>query len=199
MPSRPEARYRDVLAVPLTRRPLFPGVLMPVTVDDPKLVAALRQAVAESRAAGGGQPYVGAFLKREAAAAEGGATSTATTTAAAPLLDLRTSSGGSQGSSSSSSLSAAAADDLHEVGTFAQIHTLALSSSSSSGLEGDGEAGGGGGSAQLLLLGHRRLRRTGVVDQAAPELSSEAAMSVMDIKHSERGILLLFIILSQSG
>lgn len=139
---------------------------MPVTVDDPALVQALRAAVAESRRNGGGQPYVGAFLKRDAAAAaaagaapspspspspvaaeEGGA-------AAAPLLDLRTS--GSEGSSSSS-----AADDLHEVGTFAQIHTLALSSSS--GLE-EGE---GTGSAQLLLLGHRRLRRTGVVPAGA--------------------------------
>ena len=163
VPSRPEARYREVLAVPLARRPLFPGVLMPVTIDDPKLVAALRQAVAESRAAGGGQPYVGAFLKRGAvsssspsAATEG--TAAAAAAAATPLLDLRT-------SSESSSSSSAAAEDLHEVGTVAQIHTLALSSSSSSSGSGGGiEEGGEGcaGSAQLLLLGHRRLRRTGV-------------------------------------
>lgn len=170
VPSRPEARYRDVLAVPLTRRPLFPGVLMPVTVDDPRLVAALRQAVAESRAAGGGQPYVGAFLRRESSAAAGaGATASAEGAMApsttAPLLDLRTSEGGS------SSPSSAAADDLHEVGTFAQIHTLALSSSS--GLE-EGE---GAGSAQLLLLGHRRLRRTGVVANAAEAAAAAEAGS----------------------
>jgi len=135
---------------------------MPVTVDDPGLVAALRRAVAEARAAGGGQPYVGAFLKKEAAAAAGfssAAEGGGEATAAAALLDLRTSS--TEGSSSSSS---AAADDLHEVGTFAQIHTLALSSSS--GIE-EGE---GVGSAQLLLLGHRRLRRTGVfVGEPGPD------------------------------
>ena len=170
MPSRPEARYREVLAVPLPRRPLFPGVLMPVTVDDPLLVAALRRAVAESRAAGGGQPYVGAFLKRDAlavAAAEGGEAATAPATTE-PLLDLRPSGGTESSSPSADAAAAAADDDLHEVGTFAQIHTLALSSSS--GLE---EGEGGAGSAQLLLLGHRRLRRTGVV--AAAPLAGDGA------------------------
>ncbi|CAI7917874.1 unnamed protein product [Closterium sp. NIES-53] len=51
---RPE-HYPKVLAIPLTRRPLFPGFYVPVIVKNPKLVAALQALKAQ------GTPYVGAF------------------------------------------------------------------------------------------------------------------------------------------
>lgn len=41
VPSSPELRYREVLAVPLPRRPLFPGGIIPVTVHNPALVQEL--------------------------------------------------------------------------------------------------------------------------------------------------------------
>jgi hypothetical protein len=41
VPTTPESRHRDVLAVPLPRRPLFPGGIMPVTVQNPRLIKEL--------------------------------------------------------------------------------------------------------------------------------------------------------------
>jgi hypothetical protein len=41
VPSTPESRYREVLAVPLPRRPLFPGGIMPVTIQNNKLIKEL--------------------------------------------------------------------------------------------------------------------------------------------------------------
>lgn len=38
MSNSAEMRYREVLAVSLPRRPLFPGGLMPVSVQDKKLI-----------------------------------------------------------------------------------------------------------------------------------------------------------------
>lgn len=41
VPSSPEGRYREILAVPLPRRPLFPGGLMPVNITSNKLIKEL--------------------------------------------------------------------------------------------------------------------------------------------------------------
>lgn len=41
VPNSPEARFRDVLAIPVQRRPLFPGVIMPVLVKDNKVIKEL--------------------------------------------------------------------------------------------------------------------------------------------------------------
>jgi hypothetical protein len=56
---------------------------------------------------------------------------------------------GADSSSSSSEGGASGADNLYEVGTFAQVHTM---------MSGDSPD-----SAQLLLLGHRRLKRGATV------------------------------------
>ena len=50
--------HPQVLVVPLERRPLMPGVIMPVRIFDEKLIAELEEM--KSR----GQAYVGAFLKK---------------------------------------------------------------------------------------------------------------------------------------
>jgi ATP-dependent Lon protease len=120
VPSSPEARVRQVLAVPLPRRPLFPGVLTPVTVDNPRLVERLLDLKRD-----GGQAYVGAFLRRDGDAV-----------AASAAADAATAGG------------VLSTDDLHPVGTLASVHTLAA----------------GDGGAQLLLLGHRRVRSTRVIE-----------------------------------
>ncbi|CAN1161608.1 Lon protease homolog 1, mitochondrial [Linum perenne] len=60
VPSNPRPEdYLTVLALPLPHRPLFPGFYMPITVKDPKLMAALQEA--RKRQA----PYAGAFLLKD--------------------------------------------------------------------------------------------------------------------------------------
>ncbi|WWC88496.1 ATP-dependent protease La [Kwoniella dendrophila CBS 6074] len=51
--------YPQVLAVPITHRPLFPGFYKAVTVRSPTVIKAIRELQAK------GQPYVGAFLLKD--------------------------------------------------------------------------------------------------------------------------------------
>lgn len=51
--------YPRVLAIPITKRPLFPGFYKAVTVRDPNVVAAIQDMIKR------GQPYIGAFLFKD--------------------------------------------------------------------------------------------------------------------------------------
>lgn len=57
-PSVPDV-YPQVLAIPLGKRPLFPGFYKAVTIRDPNVIAALHEMMRR------GQPYVGAFLFKD--------------------------------------------------------------------------------------------------------------------------------------
>ncbi len=57
-PSIPEV-YPQVLALPIVRRPLFPGFYKAVVIKDPHVTAAVKELMKR------GQPYVGAFLLRD--------------------------------------------------------------------------------------------------------------------------------------
>lgn len=57
-PTVPEV-YPQVLAVPIARRPLFPGFYKAVVVKDPNVTAAIKDLMKR------GQPYVGAFLLKD--------------------------------------------------------------------------------------------------------------------------------------
>lgn len=57
-PTVPEV-YPQVLAIPIASRPLFPGFYKAVTINDPKVVAAITELLRR------GQPYVGAFLFKD--------------------------------------------------------------------------------------------------------------------------------------
>jgi hypothetical protein len=57
-PSVPE-HYPQVLALPITRRPLFPGFYKAVVIRNPAVVAAIKEMMKR------GQPYLGAFLLKE--------------------------------------------------------------------------------------------------------------------------------------
>ncbi|KAI8064429.1 ATP-dependent protease La [Gongronella butleri] len=57
-PSVPEI-YPQVLALPIARRPLFPGFYKAVVVKDPHVTAAIKELLKR------GQPYVGAFLLKD--------------------------------------------------------------------------------------------------------------------------------------
>lgn len=59
-PSIPEF-YPQVLALPITRRPLFPGFYKAVTITSPSVIKAIRELLAH------GQPYIGAFLLKDSA------------------------------------------------------------------------------------------------------------------------------------
>lgn len=94
-------RHPTVLAVPLTRRPLLPGILLPVRVRDERLIAELEDM------RGQGAAYVGAFLVRAGPSGR------------PPLGDP------ASGEPPPPPLEAAS---LHDVGTFAAVHHVARAS-----------------------------------------------------------------------
>ena len=57
-PSIPEI-YPQVMAIPIAKRPLFPGFYKAITVRDPNVIAAIQEMLRR------GQPYVGAFLFKD--------------------------------------------------------------------------------------------------------------------------------------
>ncbi|WEW59596.1 ATP-dependent Lon protease pim1 [Emydomyces testavorans] len=57
-PSIPDV-YPQVMAIPIARRPLFPGFYKAITIKDPNVVAAIQEMMKR------GQPYVGAFLLKD--------------------------------------------------------------------------------------------------------------------------------------
>ena len=152
-----------MLAVPLTRRPLLPGILMPVRVRSDRLVAELEEMKLR------GQTYVGCFYVKDAAAlaaAEGRSAEEEeeeeeTEVDEAEELGLGPSAkpppseplgGAAQPGTPVAPevvelVGEAAAEHLHEYGTFAQVHGIHKFES---------------GGATLMLMGHRRLRRVGV-------------------------------------
>ncbi|KAI3429896.1 hypothetical protein D9Q98_010207 [Chlorella vulgaris] len=142
VPNNPESRYREVLAVPLAMKPLFPGGIMPVTVTNNRLIKELMEQRRQ-----GAQAYVGAFMRRSADV-RGAAAAASGTSEVEDLL-------GTAESSPNGVLAGAEADGedpsqlLHSVGTFAQVHTIVPHDQG----------------AQLLLLGHRRIEQTGLVDR----------------------------------
>ena len=143
MPNSPEHRYREVLAVPVSRRPLFPGGILPVMVTDNNIIKELVEIRRQ-----GAQAYVGAFLRKsENGSGTGGdASSTAASLSLDNILESESGEGGIGSEGKKEEESPLSADDLHSIGTFAQVHTIVPH-----------EKG-----TQLLLLGHRRLRATGV-------------------------------------
>ena len=60
-PSVPEV-YPQVMAIPIAKRPLFPGFYKAVTIRDPNVSSAIQEMMKR------GQPYVGAFLFKDEAA-----------------------------------------------------------------------------------------------------------------------------------
>ncbi|KIW16800.1 ATP-dependent protease La [Exophiala spinifera] len=57
-PTVPEI-YPQVMAIPIAKRPLFPGFYKAITIRDPNVVAAITEMMKR------GQPYVGAFLFKD--------------------------------------------------------------------------------------------------------------------------------------
>ena len=54
--------YPQVMAIPIAKRPLFPGFYKAVTIRDPNVAAAIQEMMKR------GQPYIGAFLFKDEAA-----------------------------------------------------------------------------------------------------------------------------------
>ncbi|KAG1661222.1 hypothetical protein FOA52_008267 [Chlamydomonas sp. UWO 241] len=166
IPSGPEQKHHKVFVVELTRKPLFPGIYTPVTVTKNERMI---KDILEMKKAGG-QAFVGAFLVRDDKAAGGADKSgggaakrgrrggkakdaeASESTAAATSGAAKEAGGGAEGGAAGEGASIARlleaedpASRLYETGTFAQVHTI---------LPGDTPD-----SAQLLLLGHRRIKR----------------------------------------
>ena len=132
-----------------------------------------------------GPTYVGAFLERDTAAAPAGDLAEGENSSTAAIDATLSPSALSGAGSEDEDVNQAAADHLHEIGTLAQVHNVirldatpgggsdAVSGSSldsgapgtEGGVQGSSSNGGstaGGGGAMLMLMGHRRLKRTGV-------------------------------------
>ena len=136
--------HPQVLAVPLPRRPLMPGIIMPVKVTDEKLIAELEDM--RNR----GQAYVGAFLMRS----EGSSSSSAAGKEEDAFDALTKRTVASVGLDGEEEEGTDPSDHMHAIGTFAQVHNIVrLPADSPNGEE----------SATLLLLGHRRLRKLGTM------------------------------------
>lgn len=165
-------RMPHVLALPVTNRPLFPGVVTSVTLTEPATIDALEQLQNESE---GNNIYISAFLRKKnpTGVSEGGVL--------LPTPEVITD-----------------ASDLYSVGTFAQIHRLTrgvgsasqdpngVAGSSSGGAFADdvgghpnGESGAGGehssasssedtSAASVLLLAHRRVNLMSVDSLGPP-------------------------------
>ncbi|XP_068662036.1 lon protease homolog, mitochondrial-like isoform X2 [Aristolochia californica] len=102
VPTNPKPEdYLSVIALPLQHRPLFPGFYMPISVKDPKLLAALVEC--RRRQA----PYAGAFLLKDEPGSDSGLTS-------ASEIDKNASEFKGQ----------ELFKRLHEVGTLAQISSI---------------------------------------------------------------------------
>ena len=94
--------HPQVLVVPLNRRPLMPGVIMPVRVMDERLILEIEEMKAR------GQAYVGTFLKR------------------------------TEGESENVDPS----DNMHDVGTFAQVQSVIRIPDVSDTLKDEGDKDG---------------------------------------------------------
>jgi Lon-like ATP-dependent protease len=57
-PTVPEV-YPQVMAIPIAKRPLFPGFYKAITIKDPNVAAAITEMIKR------GQPYIGAFLFKD--------------------------------------------------------------------------------------------------------------------------------------
>ncbi|KAJ7554808.1 hypothetical protein O6H91_05G010100 [Diphasiastrum complanatum] len=147
VPAGPRAEnFPRVLAVPVTRRPLFPGFYTPVNIKDPKLAEALTELRAR------GTPYVGVFLSKSSEQLR---------------KELKEKEAHDKGQPAEQD---AHEDDevtgralygrLHEYGTFAQVLNVIKSA------DGDGLG-------QVILMGHRRLRLTGMVTEDPLTVSVE--------------------------
>ncbi|KAL2651757.1 hypothetical protein R1flu_019885 [Riccia fluitans] len=127
---RPD-NFPKVVAVPLTRRPLFPGFYVPFSTKDTKLAAKLMELRMR------GTPWVGTFLVKDA---------NRKSKDPVPFP-------GVNGDKDEDELHGEELyKSLHEYGTFAQITNVFRA------------VDGGEGGSQFLLMGHRRLRLTGVAE-----------------------------------
>lgn len=161
-------RMPHVLALPVTNRPLFPGVVTSVTLTEPATIDALEQLQRENN---GNNVYISAFLRKKnpTGVSEGGVL--------LPTPEVITD-----------------ASDLYSVGTFAQIHRLTRGVGSGSippqsgGVPGaggfaddpnvhpDGETGDHSSTsngdessaASVLLLAHRRVNLMSVDSLGPP-------------------------------
>jgi len=143
-------RMPHVLALPVTNRPLFPGVVTSVTLTEPATIDALENL---QKSSPNNASYISVFLrnKNPSGVSDGGVI--------LPEPEVITD-----------------PSDLYKVGTFAQIHRLTRGMGSSSPpqdfsnaeFDHGGDGGGDSGAASVLLLAHRRVNLESVDSLGPP-------------------------------
>ncbi|KAG2018529.1 ATP-dependent protease La, variant 3 [Coprinopsis cinerea AmutBmut pab1-1] len=172
-PSIPSSYPYPLLALPIARRPLFPGFYKAVVIRNPDVVQAIKEMMRR------GQPYLGAFLLKEKSSSsssvsesDSSATSTSETSDSdgpSDLESIRTSlSREEEDKDVIESL-----DDVHDVGVFCQVTSVfAAAAPPSPGKDGQPPNPDAAGKPQdealtAVLYPHRRIKITELV-QAAP-------------------------------
>ena len=156
-----ESMHRKVIAIPLDRRPIMPGIIMPVRTFDMTLVAELEDMKKR------GQAYVGAFLKKERVK-ESQKEDNSNTSKNGNKNNKDTDNNGAIAGAMKEDVSGLSvgdleydpASELHDIGTFAQVHNIVRSQDT----DPDSKDGNG---ATLLLLGHRRIKKVST-DRKSP-------------------------------
>ena len=157
-----ESMHRKVIAIPLDRRPIMPGIIMPVRTFDMTLVAELEDMKKR------GQAYVGAFLKKERVKESQKEDNSNTSKNGNNNNRKDTNNNGTIAGAMKEDVSGLSvgdleydpASELHDIGTFAQVHNIVRSQDT----DPDSKDGNG---ATLLLLGHRRIKKVST-DRKSP-------------------------------
>ena len=157
-----ESMHRKVIAIPLDRRPIMPGIIMPVRTFDMTLVAELEDMKKR------GQAYVGAFLKKERVKESQKEDNSNTSKNGNNNNNKDTNNNGAIAGAMKEDVSGLSvgdleydpASELHDIGTFAQVHNIVRSQDT----DPDSKDGNG---ATLLLLGHRRIKKVST-DRKSP-------------------------------
>lgn len=146
-PGQAAPRPGHVIALPLRRRPLFPGFILPLTVSDEKLMDTLIKLKKSAH------PYVGVFMVKQP---EDGAPSGAAPQDSSGSGNRAGGSGfgavGGGGDKGDDTFLLEEASDIHTMGSFAHIQHLAPVP----------------GGVQAILMSHRRIAMVEPVDGTSP-------------------------------
>ena len=161
-------RYPHLVGLPVTHRPVFPGLITSVNVTDESTIEAL-QRISEK-----GSGYIGVFLRNDTNASASSASDTSNEQSDS-VSDDSDSSRYVEGGLLVTPEIITDASQLHKVGTFAQVHRVHVhhNGENEDGVEKDKMFGEDGEdsdnvSASVLLLAHRRIDLVSVDNLGPP-------------------------------
>ncbi|KAL9188569.1 hypothetical protein ACHAXT_006947 [Thalassiosira profunda] len=148
-------RYPHLMALPVTRGPVFPGVLTPITITDPTTINAVEKILS-----GGSGGYLGLFLRKDNPDFAKGVEKPEIITDASNLYDVGT-------FAQIQRMARAGEDDMH-MHDDGDAHPLTSEENGNGHGMGSEEEGDANASASLLIMPHRRINLLSVDDIGPP-------------------------------